>query len=130
MWFTCDGVGEVLIAGLAQQTHQRRDAVAVLDGNLVVRVAAVRDVLECTTGGVVHLLLWVVQHGDQRRDALHAAHLCFHLGKREPEREKRQKQKGWHGRRKKKKRERTRVKERANRKSDREGVTERKGETD
>lgn len=77
--FTCDGICEVLVAGLAQQSHKRGDAVAVLDGDLVVGVSAVGDVLERSASRVVHLLLWVVQHGHQGGDALQATYLRLYL---------------------------------------------------
>lgn len=42
---TCDGVSEVLVVGLPQQPDQSRHSVTVLDGDLVVVIFAVRDVL-------------------------------------------------------------------------------------
>lgn len=44
---TCDGVGEVLVAGFPQQPDQRRNSITVLNGNFVVGIFAVRNVLQC-----------------------------------------------------------------------------------
>lgn len=52
---TCDGVCQVLVLGLPQQPDQSRHSVTVLDGNLVVWVFAVRDVLQCSAGCIMNL---------------------------------------------------------------------------
>ena len=52
---TGDGVGEVLVVGLPQQTHQGGNAIAVLDGDLVLGVPTVGDVLQRSARCVVHL---------------------------------------------------------------------------
>lgn len=52
---TCDGVSEVLVTSLPQQPDQSRHAVTVLNGNLVVWIFAIRDVLQCSAGRIVNL---------------------------------------------------------------------------
>lgn len=42
---TCDRVSEVLVTGLPQQPDQSGHSVTVLDGDLVVWIFAIRDVL-------------------------------------------------------------------------------------
>lgn len=79
--FTCDGVCQVLISSLPQQTHQTWNPITVLDGYFVVVVTAVRDVLQGSTGRMVNVLLGVVQHGHQSGDSLQSPHLRFHLHK-------------------------------------------------
>lgn len=45
MDLTCDGVCEVLVVSLSQQPDQSRHSVAVLNGDLVVVIFSIRDVL-------------------------------------------------------------------------------------
>lgn len=52
---TCDGVGQVLVPGFPQQPDQRRNSIAVLDGDLVVGIFAVGNVLQCPTSCVMDL---------------------------------------------------------------------------
>lgn len=52
---TCDGVGEVLVTGFPQQPDQRGNAVTVLDGDFVVGIFAVGNVLQRPTSCVVDL---------------------------------------------------------------------------
>lgn len=52
---TCDNVREVLVASLPEQPDQSGHSIAVLDGDLVVWISAVRDVLERAAGRIVNL---------------------------------------------------------------------------
>lgn len=76
---TCNGICQILVSCLPQQAHQSRDSVTVLDGNFVVRVSSIWNVLQSSTGRVMHLLLWVVQHRHQSRNSLQAPYFRFDL---------------------------------------------------
>lgn len=52
---TCDGIGEVLVTGFPQQPDQGRNSIAVLNGNFVVGIFAVGNVLQCPTSCVMDL---------------------------------------------------------------------------
>lgn len=52
---TCDSVSEVLVVGLPQQPDQSGNPITVLNGDLVVGIFAVRDVLQRSTSCVMNL---------------------------------------------------------------------------
>lgn len=52
---TCDNVREVLVTSLPEQPDQSGHSIAVLDGDLVVWIFAVGDVLERAAGRIVNL---------------------------------------------------------------------------
>lgn len=52
---TCDDVRELLVTSLPEQPDQSRHSIAILDGDLVVWIFAVRDVLERSARRKVNL---------------------------------------------------------------------------
>lgn len=69
LYITCDQLSDVYIGGLAQQADQRRNASAVLQGNLVIVVSlAIHQVSQCSTSTPVHLGHSVVQQVHQQWD--------------------------------------------------------------
>lgn len=52
---TCDSISEVLVVGFPQQPHQGRNSITVLNGNLVVGIFAIRDVLQRSTSCMMNL---------------------------------------------------------------------------
>ena len=69
-WLTCEQLPDLHIGGLAQESHQGRDAAAVLQGDLVVVVGfAIDQVPQGPAGGAVHIRHTVVQQVHQQLDA-------------------------------------------------------------
>lgn len=52
---TCDNVREVLVTSLPQQPDKSWHSITVLNGNLVVLIFAIRDVLQRSAGRIVNL---------------------------------------------------------------------------
>lgn len=74
---TSDQLLDLHAAALPQQPHQSLDAVAALDGHLVVVVLAVGDVAQGAAGLAVHLGLGVVQQLHQHGHAAQLPHLLL-----------------------------------------------------
>lgn len=76
---TGDELSDLHVVGLPQQAHEGWDAIAVLDGHLVVVVFAVGDVAQGPTSLAVDLRLGVVQKPNQNRNPLQLTHVFFNL---------------------------------------------------
>lgn len=76
---TGDELSDLHVVGLPQQADEGWDAVAVLDGDLVVVVFAVGDVAQGSTGLAVNFRFGVVQEPHKNRNPLQLAHIFFNL---------------------------------------------------
>lgn len=76
---TSDELSDLHVVGLPQQAHEGRDAIAVLDGDLVVVVFAVGDVAQGPAGLAVDFRFGVVQQPNQNRNSLQLTHVFLNL---------------------------------------------------
>lgn len=76
---TGDELSDLHVVGLPQQANEGWDAIAVLDGDLVVVVFAIGDVAQGSTGLAVNFRFGVVQEPHENRNPLQLAHVFLNL---------------------------------------------------